>query len=136
MRFLRGRDGGGEEEDKYHNQSKEARNVDSLLSLKVSFADFYVCDCFETTVSTSCRKVVFRFCFFLMQDSGSYSIAPESQSSEARGLELAFGQTSLSLLHAKCADHRLNYGTAGGTHGAGRTQSFRQDWSSICQTLF
>ena len=61
MRFLRGRDGGGEEEDKYHSQSKEARNVDSLLSLKVSFADFYVCDCFETTVSTSCRKVV---CFF------------------------------------------------------------------------
>lgn len=74
--------------------------------------------------------------FFLMQDSGSYSIAPESQSFEAGGLELAFGQTFLSLLHAKLADHRLNYGSAGGTHEAGRTQSFRQDWSSICQTLF
>ena len=40
MRFLRGRDEFGEEENKYHDQSKEARNVDSLLSL--SFADFCI----------------------------------------------------------------------------------------------
>lgn len=42
MRFLRGRDGFVEEENKYYDQSKETRNVDSLLSLKVSFADFCI----------------------------------------------------------------------------------------------
>lgn len=32
MRFLRGRDGFGEDENKYYDQSKETRNVESFES--------------------------------------------------------------------------------------------------------
>ena len=51
------------------------------------------------------------------QDSRSYSMAPEFQSFGAGGLEPAFWQTSPSPLHAKSANHRLNYGGDGGADG-------------------
>ena len=65
--------GGGEEKDKYHDHSKEARNVDSLKeSLKVRSAVLLYQNHLEKL-------------FLKMQDSGSYSTVPEFQSFGAGG---------------------------------------------------
>ena len=117
MRFLRGRDRGGEEEDKYHSQSKEARNVDSLLSLKVSFADFYVCDCFETTVSTSCQN-----------SSGICLLRPG-----AWNLHLGKHLYLYCMLSLQITDSTTVVPV--GLRGR-ENPELPTGWSSICQTLF
>lgn len=68
--------GGGGEEDKYHDHSKETRNVDSLKEyLKVRSADSA-----ELLYQNHLDKW-----FLKMQDSGSHSTVPEFQSFGAGG---------------------------------------------------